>query len=157
MKRRGLNWDAILADSLARGLCTAEVAREQGVSHVTVHRARTARGVALVLKRSGERPGFTALWDARFSESPPESVTLNEFCSRFGCGAKTADLQASRRGLRFRRRASADDIWRRCFADGAGLSLNAFCRRYSNSPSAATTAAKRLGHKFAPSAARAAR
>lgn len=163
--KKGIDWDAVLADAQARGLTQAEVAREQGVAQVSVWKARTRRGVKLSrgVKLNGGRVARDALlsarWDEWFQETPPETIRPRDFARRYGVSAEYARIIARARGLSFKTRGVGTPAvkWRLWFDQApAEMRLNDFCRLHGVSPGAAAAWARRLGHRFAPSARRAA-
>lgn len=158
MKKKGIDWDAVLADANARVLTQAEVAREQGVTHVSVWRAQTRRGVELKDGRVARDALLSARWDSWFQETPPETIRPRDFARRYGVSAEYARIIARARGLSFKTRGvETPAVKWRLWLDQASaeMRLNDFCRLHGVSPGIAATWARRLGHRFAPSARRA--
>lgn len=58
-------WSAVLADAVARGLCLAEVAAEQGVSKIAVWNACSRRGIKLARQRRSSVVSESVMNEAR--------------------------------------------------------------------------------------------
>ncbi len=157
--KKGIDWDAVLADAQARGLTQVEVAREQGVSQVNVCQVARRRGVVLAGGRAEIIAETAARWKRWFAESPPPTMRARDFARRYGVVAEYARLVARAHGLAFKTRGVGRpaDTWRLWFDQASPeMRLNDFCRLHGVSAGIASSWARRLGHRFAPSARRAA-
>jgi hypothetical protein len=90
------DWLAILLVAQERGIHAAQVAREQGVSDVCIHKYARRFRVNLVKMRPG-RPSLN--WDDALRDAKKRGLTIIDLASEMGVSKAAVSKQAHKRGI----------------------------------------------------------